>query len=629
MPEREKKYRQRRQGKPSDIKRTMAELWSYMKAYPVHLVLMVVTIIVSSLTNVASSYFFKPIINDYVVPFIGQKNVDLTAFFGMLMFMAAIYAAGVIATYVQRRVMSHMTTGILASLRETLFDHLQDMPISYYDGRTHGEIMTYITSDVDTLRMLISQTIPMVLSTIIQIMGIIVVMFRLDWRLSIINCILLVVIICMSIALTKLGRRYFSTMQFLVSQLHGFIEETFTGQKVVKAYQHEEAVTDEFNGIVTDLYNIDVKTGFYGNLMMPINQNLSYAAYVVVAVVGAIFCIQGTQDVGTIASFLLYSRQISGPVGRMSQEFNYVMMALAGAERVFTLIDSPSEPDEGDVVMVNAVVNEDGTVSETDHRTGIWAWKDPSNGNALTRVMGDVRFEHVKFSYVPDKVVLDDISFYAKPGQKIAFVGSTGAGKTTITNLITRFYDIQEGKITYDGFDIKRIKKDSLRSSIGMVLQDTTLFSGTVLENIRYGRLDATDEECVEAAKLANADSFIVRLPDGYNTMLEANGSNLSQGQRQLLNIARAAVASPPVLVLDEATSSIDTRTEHLIEAGMDSIMRGRTVFTIAHRLSTVRSSNAIMVIEHGKIIERGSHDELVALKGRYYQLYTGTLELE
>ena len=538
----EQKYRQRRQGRPSDIKRTVSELWSYLKEYPGSLITMVVTVIVSALTNVASSYFFKPIINDYVVPYIGQKNVDLSKFAAMLGFMGAIYAAGVVSTYLTRRVMSYMTASVLAELRGTLFNHLQDMPISYYDGKTHGEIMTYITSDVDTMRMLISQTLPQVINTLISITGIIVVMLRLDWRLSIINIALLIIIIFMSVALTKLGRKYFSQMQFLVSQLHGFIEETFTGQKVVKAYQHEPQVRTEFQGIVNDLYNIDIRTGFYGGLMMPINQNLSYAAYVITAVVGALLCIRGTQDVGTIASFLLYARQISGPVGRMSQQFNYVMMSLAGAERVFSLIDSPTEPHEGDVVLVNAIQNEDGTLTETDRRTGVWAWKDPQNGNALSRVMGDVRFNDVTFSYVEGKVVLDGISFYAKPGQKIAFVGSTGAGKTTITNLINRFYDIQSGSITYDGFDIKRIKKESLRSSIGMVLQDTNLFSGTVMENIRYGRLDATDEECIEAAKTANADSFITRLPQGYQTVLEANGANLSQGQRQLLNISRAAV---------------------------------------------------------------------------------------
>ena len=629
MAEREQKYRQRRQGRPSDIKRTVSELWSYLRTYPGHMITMVVTVCLSALTNVASSYFFKPIINDYVVPFIGQDNVDLSKFAAMLGFMATIYASGVISTYLTRRVMSHMTTGVLASLRSTIFAHLQDMPISYYDGKTHGEIMTYITSDVDTMRMLISQTMPMVINTLISIVGIIVVMLKLDWRLSVINIFLLIIVIFVSVSLTKLSRKYFSQMQFLVSQLHGFIEETFTGQKVVKAYQHEGAVREEFTGIVDDLYNIDIRTGFLGGLMMPINMNLSYVAYVITAVIGALLVINGKQDVGTIASFLLYARQISGPVSRMSQQFNYVMMSLAGAERVFTLIDSPKEPDEGDVIMVDAEIGEDGSLRETDHRTGVWAWKDPQNGNALSRVMGDVRFDNVRFWYVEGKVVLDGVSFYAKPGQKIAFVGSTGAGKTTITNLINRFYDIQEGSITYDGFDIKRIKKESLRRSIGMVLQDTNLFSGTVMENIRYGRLDATDEECIAAAKLANAHSFITRLPQGYQTVLEANGANLSQGQRQLLNISRAAVASPPVLVLDEATSSIDTRTEHQIEAGMDEIMKGRTVFTIAHRLSTVRGSNAIMVIEHGKIIERGSHDELVALKGRYYQLYTGTLELE
>ncbi|MBQ9960150.1 MAG: ABC transporter ATP-binding protein, partial [Oscillospiraceae bacterium] len=468
-----------------------------------------------------------------------------------------------------------------------------------------------------------------VISTTVMVTGITTMMFTLDWRLSVIALAMLGLICLMTYYLSSHGRGYFKTMQADISNLIGYTEETFAGQKVVKAFMHEPQTRKEFREYVEAVYESNRKTNAYSNMLMPINGNLSYMSYALIACIGAVFCIRGSLDIGTLASFLLYTRQLSQPISRLSQEFNYVMMALAGAERVFQLLDSPSEVDEGKVTMVYATENEDGTLTETDHRTGVWAWKDPRKGNALTRVRGDVRFNDVHFSYVPDKKVLGGISFYAKPGQKIAFVGSTGAGKTTITNLITRFYDVQQGTITYDGFNVQDIAKDSLRASIGMVLQHTNLFSGTVMDNIRYGRLDATDEECIAAAKLANADSFITRLPQGYDTMLTANGGNLSQGQRQLLNIARAAVASPPVLVLDEATSSIDTRTEHLIEAGMDEIMKGRTVFIIAHRLSTVQGSNAIMVIEQGSIVERGTHDELIAQKGRYYQLYTGTLELE
>ena len=625
----ERNYRPKRTARPENVKGTIWRLLRFMSPFKVHLIIVVLAVIVTALTNVASSYFFEPIINDYGVPFIGQKNVNLTKFALMLGVMALIYMAAVFSSYLYRMIMSKVATGVLANMRHDLFVKLQTLPMKYYDSQTHGEIMPRFTSDVDTMRMLVADTFPQVVNTIVQVAGIIVMMFILDWRLSIVNLLMLAIIMYVTYFLSTHGRHYFKDLQTNLSNLNGYIEEIFSGQKVVKAFLHEDVTKQEFEEIILKLEDSDVKTGGYGNIMMPINANLAYVAYALMACIGAYFCINGTQTIGAVAAFLLYARQISGPISRLSQQFNYVMMALAGAERVFALIDSPPEPDEGDVELVFAEQAEDGTLKETDHRTNLWAWKDPRNGNALTPVRGDVRFNNVVFSYVEGKVVLDGISFYAKPGQKIAFVGSTGAGKTTITNLITRFYDIQEGTITYDGFDIKRIKKDSLRSSIGMVLQETNLFSGTVMENIRYGRLDATDEECIAAAKLANADSFIHRLPEGYQTMLTANGANLSQGQRQLLNIARTAVASPPVLVLDEATSSIDTRTEKLIEQGMDQIMQGRTVFTIAHRLSTVQRSNAIMVIEHGHIIERGTHDELIAQKGRYYQLYTGTLELE
>ncbi len=618
----------KREARPSDIKGALMFLVRNLSEFKWLIILVIICIILEAGANIASSYFFKPIINDYVLPFVGQKDVDLTPFVEMLAFIACIYLTGSLSAYVRQRSMSFISSGLLAKMRNSLFDHAQDLPMTFFDSKTHGEVMTFFTSDVDTMRQLVAMTFPQTVNTLIQVTGITIVMFVLSWKLALIALANLAVVIFMAYYLGSHGRHYFKDLQENVSNLMGYAEETFNGQKVVKAFLHEKYTKQEYNDLAHELYNSDVKTGSYGNIMMPVNANIAYIGYAVIAAVGATLCIKGEISIGTVASFLMYVRQISGPISRISQEFNYVMMALAGAERVSNLLNSPAELDEGRIVMVDAEVSEDGSVKETDHRTGIWAWKDPDTG-ALTRVQGDVRFKDVDFSYVEGKQVLKGVSFYAKPGQKIAFVGSTGAGKTTITNLITRFYDIQSGSITYDGFDIKDIAKESLRRSIGMVLQDTNLFSGTVMENIRYGRLDATDEECIEAAKLANADSFITRLPHGYNTMLTANGANLSQGQRQLLNISRAAVASPPVLVLDEATSSIDTRTEHLIEAGMDQIMKGRTVFTIAHRLSTVQSSNAIMVIEHGEIMERGTHDELIAQKGRYYQLYTGTLELE
>jgi ATP-binding cassette subfamily B protein len=614
-------YRKRNAG-PTDIRGAVRFLLGSLSEYRGSMILVVVCIILEAGAGIASSYFFKPIIEDYVLPFVGKSSVDLRPFVEMLAFMAGVYLAGTLAAYVKQTTMSRVSTGLLANMRNSLFDHAQDLPMTFFDSRTHGEIMTYFTSDVDTLRQLVAQTFPQAVNTILQVVGITVVMFLLSPTLALIAMVNLALVVFNVYFLGSHGRHYFIRLQQCVANLMGYAEEIFTGQKVVKAFQHEKYTKQEYSDLARELYDSDIKTGSYGNIMMPVNANLSFIGYAVTAAVGATMCIRGKISLGTVASFLMYVRQIGGPISRVSQEFNYVMMALAGAERVNNLLNSPAEPDDGRIVMVDAEIAEDGTLTEADHRTGVWAWKDPDNGNALTRVMGDVRFKDVDFSYVPGKQVLKGISFYAKPGQKIAFVGSTGAGKTTITNLITRFYDIQSGSITYDGFDIKSIAKESLRRSIGMVLQSTNLFSGTVMENIRYGRLDATDEECVAAAKLANADSFITRLPHGYQTMLTANGANLSQGQRQLLNIARAAVASPPVLVLDEATSSIDPRTEALVQKAMDALMKGRTTFVIAHRLSTIRNAERILVLTEKGIEETGTHQELMEKNGIYAQLY-------
>ena len=623
----ETNYRQIRRSKADNIPATVKRIFSYLSAYKLQLVIVFICIIIEALTNVASSYFFTPLINDYIVPLIGQKGADLSGFINQLIFMSIVFVAGVGASYIYRKIMSVTTTGILHDMRMDLFSHMQDMAIQYYDTHTNGELMNYYTNDIDAIRPLIGDSLPQMMNTIISLVGSIIMMFVLSPSLTMITLTLLVLVLLISLFIGKNSRKYFVKVQKSVSDINGYVEELFAGQKEVKVFCHEKESVRDFSVFNDATMDASIKSNMFAQTLMPINANLSYISYAVVAVMGAQACIKGTLGLGAVASFLLYTRQIAGPISNLSQQFNGIMMSIAGAERVFGVIDTPTEVDEGKIELVNAI-NEEGTLIETKERTGTFAWKDPKTGD-LTELKGDIRLNHVTFSYVPNKVVLRDVSLYAKPGQKIAFVGSTGAGKTTITNLINRFYDVQEGEITYDGIPVNKIKKSSLRSSLGMVLQDTNLFSGTVMDNIRYGKLDATDEECIAAAKLANADSFIKRLPDGYNTMLTANGTNLSQGQRQLLNIARAAVSNPPVLILDEATSSIDTHTEKVIEKGMDKLMQGRTVFVIAHRLSTVRNSNAIIVLEHGQIVERGDHDELLQQKGRYYKLYTGAAELD
>lgn len=614
------------------MKRTFARLFSYLRAYRFQLVLVLVGIVLSAGANIAGTYMLKPIINEYIVPWIGSADPDFSGLIGQLAILFAIYTAGIIGAYLYNRLMIGISTGTLLQLRNELFTHMQKLPIRYFDTRTHGEIMSTYTNDIDAMREMISQGVPQFISSIISIVGTFVMMVVLSPVLTLVSIAMLVLMLFITKAFAKRSGRYFKARQASLSKVNGYIEEMIEGQKVVKVFCHEDAVNGTFDGLNETLTKNTVLASTLANIMGPIMNNLGHVTYALTAAAGGLLAVAGRIDLGSIASFLQYTRKFSMPIGQLSQQMNNVMGALAGAERIFDMIDEPAEEDDGDVTMVNARRNAKGALEECTERTGIWAWKVPSetakSGYELVEVRGDVRFHDVTFSYDGEKTVLKNVSLYAYPGQKIAFVGSTGAGKTTITNLINRFYDVQKGEITYDGIPLNRIKKAALRGSLAMVLQDTHLFTGTVRENIRYGRLDATDEEVEAAAKLANAHFFISHLPQGYDTVLTADGANLSQGQRQLLAIARAAVADPPVLILDEATSSVDTRTEAHIERGMDELMKGRTVFVIAHRLSTVRNSDAIMVLEHGEIIERGDHDDLIAQKGKYYQLYTGMFEL-
>lgn len=614
------------------MKRTFARLFSYLRAYRFQLVLVLIGIVLSAGANIAGTYMLKPIINDYIVPWIGSADPDFSGLIGQLAILFAIYTTGIIGAYLYNRLMIGISTGTLLQLRNELFTHMQKLSIRYFDTRTHGEIMSTYTNDIDAMREMISQGVPQFISTTISIVGTFVMMVVLSPVLTLVSIAMLVLMLFITKAFAKRSGRYFKARQASLSKVNGYIEEMIEGQKVVKVFCHEDAVNGTFDGLNETLTKNTVLASTLANIMGPIMNNLGHVTYALTAAAGGLLAVAGRIDLGSIASFLQYTRKFSMPIGQLSQQMNNVMGALAGAERIFDMIDEPAEEDDGDVTMVNARRNAEGALEECTERTGIWAWKIPSetakSGYELVEVRGDVRFHDVTFSYDGEKTVLKNVSLYAHPGQKIAFVGSTGAGKTTITNLINRFYDVQEGEITYDGIPVNRIKKAALRGSLAMVLQDTHLFTGTVRENIRYGRLDATDEEVEAAAKLANAHFFISHLPQGYDTVLTADGANLSQGQRQLLAIARAAVADPPVLILDEATSSVDTRTEAHIERGMDELMKGRTVFVIAHRLSTVRNSDAIMVLEHGEIIERGDHDDLIAQKGKYYQLYTGMFEL-
>ena len=625
------KYRQLRTSRANDVGGTIRKTLSYInRHYKIHFAFAIILIIVSSFTGVVSSYLFTPIINDYIVPYIGKTNPDLSGFVRMLILMIAIYAVGIIASAAFSKLISIVSTGMLNDMRRDLFRVMEKLPVRFFDQRTHGEVMNYYTNDIDTIRPMIADGLPTLITTGITIIGCFVFMFIINLRLALIMVVVFLGMFYITYFLAKSSRKTFAGLQQQISNINGYAQEMFSGQKVIKVFNHEDETLKGFKKFNDQLYEYSLRTNAYASMLMPINANLAYIAYAVVAVVGGKMCIDGTMKIGDLASFLLFVRQFAGPISNLSQQFNGIMMSLAGAERVFDLMDKEEELDYGIVELVNIEEDKEELI-ETDKKTRRWAWKIPIDPPKYVELKGDIRLKDVTFRYVEGKDILKNISLYAQPGQKIAFVGSTGAGKTTITNLINRFYDVEdeEGMITFDGIPIKEIKKDDLRRSVGVVLQDTNLFSGTIMENIRYGRLDATDEECIAAAKMCNASSFIERMPNGYNTMLSANGSNLSQGQRQLLNIARAAVADPPVMVLDEATSSIDTHTEKLIEKGMDQLMKGRTTFVIAHRLSTVRNANAIIVLEHGQIIERGNHEDLIKQKGRYYQLYTGKAELD
>ena len=610
-------------------RRILSYIFRYYKG---SCLIVAVSILISALATLSATLFMEELIDRYIVPLLSAAVPDFGPLAGRLLSLAAVLAAGILCAYAYNRIMVNVSQGTMKRIRTELFSHMESLPIRYFDTHAHGDIMSVYTNDVDTLRQLISQSLPQLLNSCVSFISTLISMIVLDIPLTIISLVLIGVMLFVSSKFGSLSGKYFVRQQTDLGNVNGYIEEMMEGQKVVKVFCHEEKALVQFRVLNEKLRESADNANKISSIMMPVNANLGNISYVLCAVVGAVLALNGSASltVGTLVSFLSLNKSCTQPITQISQQMNNVLMALAGAERIFRMMDEEPEQDNGYVELVNAKENPDGTLVEAKEKTGLWAWKHYHKADGTTtyvKLQGDVIFDGVDFGYTDEKMVLHDIRMYATPGQKLAFVGSTGAGKTTITNLINRFYDIQDGKIRYDGININKIKKPDLRRSLGIVLQDTHLFTGTVMDNIRYGKLDATDEECIAAAKLANAHGFIKRLPDGYQTMLTGDGANLSQGQRQLIAIARAAVADPPVLILDEATSSIDTRTEALVQRGMDALMKGRTSFVIAHRLSTVRNADCIMVMEHGRIIERGTHDQLMEQKGRYWQLYTGGKE--
>lgn len=615
--------------RPKDTKKAIKHLLVYLGHYKWMFMLVALLVLISAGANVAGTYLVKPVVNHFIVA------GDMEGLLKAVIAMGVMYACGALCTFGYNRIMVKVSQKVIQDIRNDLFAHVQKLPLKYFDAHTHGELMSRFTNDVDTVQEAMNNSFAMIIQSFIMLFGTLIMMMVLSVRLSVIVIVFLVIMFFFIKFNSKHSKKYFNRQQEELGKINGFVQEMMAGQKVEKVFNHEQKNFEKFCEMNESFRKESTNALAFAGMMIPTIVSLSYLNYAISACVGGLFTLKGLMDLGSLSSYLIYVRQSAMPLNQFTQQVNFLLSALSGAERIFDMMDEKPEIDEGSVTLCNAVKNADGSLTECSGYTGVFAWKVPAELNTywnsdacLVELRGDVRFKNVVFGYVPGKTILNDVTLYAKPGQKIAFVGSTGAGKTTIINLINRFYDIQSGTITYDGIDIKDIKKDDLRKSLAMVIQDTHLFTGTIADNIRYGKLDATDEEVRNAALIASADSFIRRLPDGYNTMLYSDGSNLSQGQRQLLAIARAAIAKAPVLILDEATSSVDTRTEGLIEKGMDAIMEGRTVFVIAHRLSTVRNSKAIMVLEKGQIIERGSHDELLEQKGRYYQLYTGQFEL-
>ena len=615
--------------------KTLLRLMSYMRKYIPILVIVLLCIVVTSVAQARSSENIGALVDEFIKPMVGQTDPDYSPLVQYLIKLALLFAAGMIASFLHQFLMVSVSQGTQKVIRDEMFTKMQRLPLRYFDSNAAGNIMSRYTSDIDTLRQMVSQSIPQCVSSIVTIVVLFVAMIRLSWILTIVILFTVSGISFVTVSIVGKSGKFFIGQQRSLGKLNGYVEEMIHGQKVVKVFTHEQTCKEEFDQLNEELCENAYTAGRLANMMGPVNNNLGYIQYAILAVVGGIIAVSSKGEMlslGDLMAFMLLSRSFNMPISQISNQVNSIVMALAGAERVFELMDEKPEVDDGYVTLVNAEVDENGNITETEKRTGTWAWKHPHQAEGTityTLLKGEITMHNVDFSYVPEKPVLHDVSLYANPGQKIAFVGATGAGKTTITNLINRFYDIADGKIRYDGININKIKKADLRRSLGIVLQDTNLFTGTVMDNLRYGQLDATDEECIYAAKLANAHDFITRLPEGYNTELTGNGASLSQGQRQLIAIARAAVADPPVMILDEATSSIDTRTEALVQKGMDALMHGRTTFVIAHRLSTVMNSDCIMVLDHGHIIERGTHEDLIAQKGTYYQLYTGAFELE